>query len=52
MLEQFYTNIVVVFKIASSYVLTNSPQQKRNVPKWNKDVREAQGFPISILILD
>jgi len=32
MLEQFYTNIVVALKPAASEVLTNSPQQKHNVP--------------------
>jgi len=37
MLEQYCT--VVVLKKAASEVLTNSPQQKHNVPGWNKDVR-------------
>jgi len=40
MLEQFYINIVVALKRVASEILTNSPQQKHNVPGWNKDVRE------------
>jgi len=40
MLEKFYNNIVEALIRAASEVLTNSPQQKRNVPGWNKDVRE------------
>ena len=53
MLEKFYTNIVEALKQAASEVLTNSPNQKHNVPGWNKDVTEkAQGCPTSILTLD
>ena len=40
MLEKFYNNIVEALKRAASEVLTNSPKQKHNVPRWNKDVRE------------
>jgi len=39
MIEQFCTNIVVALKRAASEVLTNSPQQKHNIPERNKDVR-------------
>ena len=40
MLEQFYNNIVEALKGAASEVLINSPKQKHNLPRWNKDVRE------------
>jgi len=40
MLEQFCTNIVLELKQAASDILTNSPQQRHNIPWLNKDVRE------------
>jgi len=40
MLEKFYNNIAEALKRAASEVLTNSPKEKRNVPGWNKDVRD------------
>jgi len=40
MLEHFHTNIVVALKRAASEVLTNSTQQKHDVPRWTKDVRK------------